>query len=109
MLHRGDYYFVSGANVRSTVGVSDKIDRFSRAANKDYLLRMRGIEEPLRLCPSFFILPGRTLAQEMHATVNVRIVSGVVVSCCFNDRGGLLTGRGIVQIDERLAVDGLLQ
>src|ERR1041384_5629514 len=70
---------------------------------------MGGVDETLGLHSRFFVLLGRSFAQQVHAAMDVRIIGRVVVRGRFDYRSMLPACSGIVQIDERLAMNRLFQ
>ena len=66
-------------------------------------------DEPLHLAAGSLVGLGRLDAQTVHAPVDVRVAVSVVSGDRVDHRVGLLRGGGVVEVRERLAVDGTLQ
>src|SRR5207249_1721268 len=52
---------------------------------------------------------GGAIAQFVNAAMNVRIVAFVIISQCVNDCGRLLSSRRVIEVDQRMAVDLLIE
>ena len=55
------------------------------------------------------VCPGGPFAQEVNAAVDIGAVAGVKADERIDDRLGFLGGGGVVEVDQRLAVDLLMQ
>ena len=107
MLHGGDEYFVAGVNVSAAVGLRHEVNGFRGAADEDDLARIGGVEERLHRPARSLVLFCRMFGKEMHATMNVGVVTPVVATDRIDDHLRLL-GRGcIVQVNQRPAVNPL--
>ena len=109
MLHSGDDDFIAGANLLAAPGLRHQVDALGSAAHKDDFPVGGGVEQLARLFPGPFVGVSSPLAEGVHAAVDIGVFVGVVVDQRVDDRLGFLAGGGVVQIDQRLAVDGLLQ
>ena len=107
VLQRRDDNFVAGADVRAPVGLGHEIDCLRGAPHEHDLPRLSRIEEPPNDVARCLIRVSRTLAEPVHAAMDVPVVLGVVPHQAIDDRLRLLSRGGIVQIHERLAVDPL--
>ena len=109
VLHSGDDYFVTLPDVLSPVALGNQVDAFGGSPHEDDLRVLGGVEKLPHLGTCGFVFLGSALAQIVQAPVNVGVF-GVVVPCqgVYNHLR-LLTGCGVVQVDQRLAVDTLLQ
>ena len=65
----------------------------------------RRVEELLHLFARLLVRARRALAQKMHAAMDIGVVLGVAPHHRVDDRLRLLRGGGVVEIDERLAVN----
>ena len=109
VFHLGDEHFVTGFQEALAEGGSDEVHRLGGAAGEDHLLGGGCVDEALDGAAGHLELLGGKLAQMVHATVDVAVDGEVVAGERFDDRHRLLRGGGIVEIDERAAVDRLLQ
>src|SRR5882672_7122370 len=107
MLHGGDEHFVAGMNVSAAVGLRHEVDGFRGAANKDDFARIGGAEERLHLSARPFVLFRRMFGKEMHATMDVGVISLVVTADGINDQLRLLGGGCTVQVNQRFAANSL--
>ena len=87
----------------------NQIDAFGCAAHEDAFLRFGRIDKPLDFFPRAFVGGRRFHAEIVHAAMNVRMFLLDVLRAALNYHHRDLRGRGIVEIDQRLAVDGLAQ
>ena len=76
---------------------------------KDDLLGVGRIEEAADGLSRRLVRVGRASAQRMHTAMDVGVLFDVVVHERIEHRLRLLRRRGVVEIDERLAVDALPQ
>src|SRR5205823_4362703 len=86
-----------------------QVNAFGRAAHEDTFLRLTGIDEALNFLARAFVGGRRFHAEIVHAAMNVRVFLLDVLRAAFNHHHGHLRGRGVVEIDQRLAVDSLAQ
>jgi hypothetical protein len=89
--------------------VGDQVDRLRRATDEDNLAGCAGVHKPLHGGARRVVRLGGTLAQRMHAAVNVGALVGVEARNGVDHRPGFLTGGGVVQVHEWPGVHGLLQ
>jgi hypothetical protein len=61
------------------------------------------------LFPGLFVARGRLLGEGVQAAVDVGVIALVVLDERIDDGQRLLAGGGVVQVDQRFAVDGALQ
>ena len=105
MLERGDQDLIAGRKLRTRKALRNEIDAFGRAANEYDFLRVARIDEAPDVFACAFVGVGRALTQRMHAAMHVGVIALVVAGDRVDDRARTLARRGIVEIDERLAVD----
>ncbi|MBO7630225.1 MAG: DUF2851 family protein, partial [Bacteroidales bacterium] len=109
VFHLGDEHFVTGLQEALAEGGGDEVHRLGGAAGEDHLLRRGCVDETLDGAAGGLELLGGKLAQMVHATVDVAVDGEVVAGQRVDDRQRFLRGGGVVEIDERAAVDRLLQ
>ena len=109
VLHGGDDDFVAGLDMSAAIGVGDQVDALGDAADEDDLAPVGGIEEALDLDAGLFVMAGGTLAQLMHAAMDVGIIRLVELVHGVENALRLLGGGGVIEIDQRFAVDALVQ
>src|SRR5690348_11913733 len=109
MFHGGDENFISCTHALPPEAAGHQIDGFRGAANKDYFLVVAGVQETLNRHAGIFVGPGGPLAELVDAAMNVGTVMAVEALFGFNHRQWFLAGGGIVEIDERLAMDRLVK
>ncbi len=105
----GDDDFIARFDVVAAPGLRHQVDAFGGAANEDDLLRSARVEKSLDLGARLFVGFGGALAQLMHAAVDVGAIHFVELDDGVDDGARLLRGGGVIEINERLAVDGLLE
>ena len=109
VLHLGDEHLVALADIRAAERLRDQVDGLGRAAHEDDLARVRRVQELLHLVAGLLVGARRPLAQQVHAAMDVGVVLGVAAHHRVDDGLRLLRRGGVVEIDERLAVDLLVQ
>ena len=109
MLERGNQNLIAGLKLRSCKALRDEVDAFGRAAHEYDFLRVARIDEAPDVFASAFEGVSCALTQRMNAAMHVRVIVLVVVRYRIDDRARALARRGVVEIDERLAVDLLRQ
>ena len=105
VLHDREHDFVAGLDVGLTPGRCHEIDRLGGVAGEDDLFCAPGVKEFLDLGPSTFISLGRRIGEEMQPAMHVGVFGGVGLPHAIEHHGRLLRGRGVVQIDQRLAIN----
>ena len=90
-------------------GARHQVDRLGGAARPDHLGGIGGAQEAGHLPARALVGVGRPARQLVDAPVHVGVVVPVIVRDRVYDRVGFLGGGGVVQVDQRLAVDVLLQ
>ena len=109
VLHGGDDDFIPGLNVFSAVASGDKIDRVGRSARVDDLAAVGGPEKSLHFAAGILVIVGRPLAQLVHAAVHIRAVLLIKPSHGVDHNARRLRRCRVVKIDQRFAVDGLVE
>ncbi len=109
MFQAGDDDFVARFDVVAAPALRDQVDAFGGSANEDDLFGGARVEEPLHLGARLFVGLRGALAKLMHAAVDVGAIHFVELDDGVDDGARLLRGGGVIEIDERLAVDGLLE
>jgi hypothetical protein len=109
MLQRRNQDLVARLEPRPDVTLRDQVDRLGRAADVDDLLGRTCVDEAADRLACSLVRVGGALAQRVHAAVDVGVVVLVVVVDGLDHCARTLARRGVVEIDERLAVDLLIQ
>ena len=105
VLHDGEHDLVARLDTLAAEGIGDEIDGFCGVAREDDLFLARGIEEAAHLLACVFVGFGRGVGQIMQPAMHVRVFSGVGVAQPVEHRLGLLRRGGVVEINERLAIN----
>ena len=95
--------------MRAAVGLRDQVDGLGGAAHEDDFLRSAAFRNFCTVSRARVVLFGGVLGEKMHAAMNIGVVALVVAGDRVDHRLRLLRGRGVVQIDQRLAVHLLPQ
>ena len=90
-------------------GVGDKIDGFGGAAGEDDAVGRGRVDEFGELLAGAFVLARGALGEGVDAAMDVRVVALVIIVQRLDDDARLLRGGGVVEINQRLAVDLLPQ
>ncbi len=109
MLQAGQDDLIARMDIGSAKGLGDEIDRLGRPAREDQLTQARNADELLHLDASFLVKLRGPFAERMNAAMHVGVIVFVIVPKRLDHRPRLLRRRGIVEIDERLAVHLLMQ
>ena len=109
MLQVGDDDLVAGQQMLAAPGVGHQVDRFGGAAHEDDLFVLRRADESPNRVAGLFVGIGRPGRQLVRGAVDVGVLVGVEVRQPVDHHLRLLGGRGVVEPDQRLSVDGLLQ
>ena len=105
VLHHRDDDLVAAAQVSAPVGVGDQVDGLGGAADEDDLLRIGSVEKARHRPPRGLVGVGRPLAEQVHAAVHVGVLPGVIANQPVQHHLRLLRRRGVVEINQRLAMD----
>ena len=109
MLHFREQNHVAGLEIFCAPGTGDEIDAFGRAAREDDFVGAFGVDEFCGAGAGGFKRVRRAVAQFMDAAMDVGVVVLVIMHQRVNHRAGLLRRGGVVEINQRLAVDLLVQ
>src|SRR6185295_6877734 len=105
MLHDGDHDLVAGLDVGLAPGRRHEIDRLGGIAGKDDLFGTRSVEELCYLGAATLVSLGRRVGEVMQAAMYVGVFALVGFRHAVEHGGRLLRGSGVVEIDQRLAVN----
>src|SRR6185312_11012987 len=100
---------IAGFDVPVAPGARNEIYGLSRAARKNDFLGAAGIEKTRYALPRRLECRSRAIAQFMNASMHVGIVQLVKIPQRINNRVRFLAGGRIVEINQRMTVDGLMQ
>src|SRR5262249_15937927 len=92
-----------------SIAVHDEIDTFSGAAHEDALAHVARVDEALHFLTRAFVCSGCFLAQVMNAAMNIGVLLFEIDATAIDDDLWHLRRSGVVEINQRLAVYGLLQ
>ena len=109
VLHRRDDDLVARADELASIAMHHQIDAFGGAANKNAFLRLARVDESLHLLARAFVGRRRLLAEVVNAAMNVGMFVFEIDAAAIDYHLRHLRRRGVVEIDERLAVNGLAQ
>lgn len=109
VLHLGDEHFVAQTQIGASPGVRDQVDTPRRAGSEDDLFVAGRVDETGHTQPGIFVALSCLFAQRVDATVDVGVVSTIVVIHGADDRFWLLAAGAIVQIDQGFLADPALQ
>ena len=105
VLHSGHQNGVSGIEVGAAPGLGDEVDRICGSGREDDFLCGFGADVVGNLSPGAFVGFGGQLGQMVRPAVDVGVVVREVFALSLDDGQGLLGTGGIVEVDQRLAVD----
>ena len=105
MLHFRHDDFIVFPHLRLAKGRSHEVDGLGRAACKDDFLDFSGIDELPHTLASRFVQVGGLLAEIVNAPMHVGIGVEVFVAHRIEHAERFLRRGGVVEIDERMAVD----
>jgi hypothetical protein len=108
MLHLGREDHVAGLEPAAETA-RDDVDAFGRAAGEDDLRGIGGVDEFRDAGPGPLKRVGRPIGQRVQAAMDVAVVALVIPDQRVDHAAGLLRRCSIIEIDERLAVDLLVQ
>ena len=109
VLHRRDQHLVAGGDVGIAVRLGNEVDGFGRSADEDDLVDVLRAQELLNLAASALVRVCGPLGEVVHPAVNVPVVLQQETRHRIDHRLWLLTCRSTVEVDQRLATDGLLE
>ncbi|MCY1203121.1 hypothetical protein D9M72_146200 [compost metagenome] len=108
VLHRADQDLVARAQTLAE-SCRHQVDRLGGAAHEHDFFAPGGVDQVSHCVARGLIGICGALAQGMHAAVDIGVERGIVMRFGIDHALRLLGGGGVVQIDQRLAVDGLAQ
>ena len=103
MFHRADQHFIARLHILPSVGPCNEIDTFRGSPHKDDFTDIRCVNEPSNLFACVLVGLRRYLAEIVESAVDIRVLHPVVTVKSIEDGKGLLAGRGIIEVDQRLA------
>src|SRR5438128_2971483 len=109
MLHLGEQNHVTGVEKSPAPRLRDQVDAFGRATGEYDLVRARRADEISNALPRFFVMLGRPRAQCVQAAMHIGVFVFVITSDDIEDCDWLLRAGGVVEVNQRMAVDALPQ
>lgn len=109
MLHGANHHFIFLIHKKLSKGGRQQIKRFRSASCKHNLLWLFGVDEERHCLARVFVSLCRHLAEIMHPSVYVAVLTQIVIALAFNHAKRFLSGRGVVEIYKRLSVNLLVQ
>ncbi len=109
MLKPGDDDLIVLADVLAAPALRDEVDGLGCAANKHDLVRRGGAKKAADLFARVLIGVGRARRQLVRAAMNVGVLEAVEMHEPVDDGLRLLRGGGVVEPDQRAAVDLLVE
>ena len=106
VLHGGDEHLVARPQPGPGERVRDQVDRLGGVAGEDDPARVWRAEERRSRPRAASIGVGRQLAQLVNASMDVRVVAGVVAGDRVDDGARLLRRGGVVEVHEAAPADG---
>ena len=98
-----------GREARTREALRDEVDRLGRAAHEHDFLGVARVDEAAHVLARAFVGFGRALAERVDAAMHVGVIVLVVARDRLDHGARTLARRRVVQIHQRLAVDGLMQ
>lgn len=109
MLHGGDDDLVAGTEELLAEGSCHEIDALGGTTGENDFMAVAGVDKHLNAATCGLVLLGCLSGEIMGTSVNVAIKLEIVVGKGVNDALWLLCGGGIIEIDERMSVNGLVE
>ena len=109
MFQLGEENDIAGFKMFRTPRGGDEIDSFRRPARKNNFVGGFGVDEFSGTGARGFEGVRGAVAQLMDAAMNIGVVVFVIMHERINDAAGLLRRGGVVEINQRLAVDLLME
>src|SRR4051812_19466455 len=109
MLHGGDEDLVPRAQKRPSVAVRHQVDAVSSAAGEYHLVSCFRVKETRRCFPRLVIGCGGLLAEPVDPPMDIGVLGSVKSGDGIDHDLRLLSGSGVVEVDQRLAVDAFTQ
>ena len=94
-----------GLDALAAEGVGDEIDRLGGVAGEDDLFLALGVEERRHLVARALVGLGRLVGEIMQAAMHIGVLRRVGLVQAIEHRLRLLRRGGVVEIDQRLAVN----
>ena len=104
MFHFRKQNLVAAMNIFMPPSPDDQVDGFGCPARENDFFSVSGVEKLLYLVADPFVKVGGFLGERMNAAVHVGIVPAVKIIHRANHGLGFLRRRGVVEVDEPLAV-----
>ena len=105
MFHLGDEDRIAGSEAWQGEAVGDQVGRLGRARGEDDLVARGRIDETRQLVAGRLVGIGRLGAERVHRARHVGIAGPVEAIGRLDHGQGLLRGIGVVEVDQRLAMD----
>ena len=105
VLHDREHDLVARLDALAAERIGDEVDRLGGVAREDDLLGALGVEEAAHLLARALVGLGRRIGEIVQAAMHVGVFGGVGLLDAVEHLFRLLRRGGVVEIDERLAVD----
>ena len=105
MLHDREHDLVAGLDALAAERIGDEIDRFRGVAGEDDLFLAPGIEEGRDLLARALVGLGRLIGEIMQAAMHIGVLRRIGLMQPVEHGVRLLRRGGVVEIDQRLAID----
>ncbi len=105
MLHDAEHDLVAGLKAGREIGLRREIDRFGSPPRVDDFVGMGRVQKPLYARAPLLVSLRRGARKIMHAAMHIGVFRGRERSHRIQHLHRLLRRRGVVEIDELLAVD----
>ena len=105
VLHDREHDLVAGLDALAPERIGDEVDRLGGVAGEDDLLGPRRVEERPHLLARALVAFGRRIGEVMQAAMHVGVFRRIGLLDAVEHRLRLLRRRGVVEIDQRLAID----
>ncbi len=109
MLHFCEQNHIAGFEIFRAPGRGDEVDGLRRAARENDFFGALRVDESGRPLPRRLVSRRGAVAQFMDAAMDVRVVALVIMHQRVNHRARFLRRGGVVEINQRLAVDLLVE
>jgi len=90
-------------------GICQQVNRLRRAASEDYFMVVLCIDIACHLPPCPLVSFGSLHSQGVIAAMDIGIQVGVIINQRVDHHLWFLGGSGIIKVDQRVVIDGLLQ
>ncbi len=109
VLHLGEQDHVAGLRFLVPHDVGDEVDAFGGAAGEDDFVGAAGVDEFRGAGAGGFESGGGAIAQFVDAAMDVGVVVLVIMAQRLDHRARFLRRGGVVEINQRLAMDLLVE